>query len=279
MKGLAELGRLVGAARVSARGEAVARASRDFAGHDLGRPLCVVRPASTEHVRRVVVWARKAGVGVTAAGGLTSFWAASRCPGRVVLDMRAMARLLAVDPLEGVARAEAGMTVAALDAALARKRLTLSGAPDGFGDATLGSLVANDTVAGLGQFHAPAASQVLGVTAVLGTGEVLRTGASAVLSGLPAFALRGAPDPTGLLCASEGTLGVVTELALAARPAVERATFLVRSPSTPKDFERLARAARALRGTAGIERILVESWVSMRSDETRVDVAGPDAPA
>lgn len=248
MNAVKELGRLLGASRVSAAPAALARASRDFGGHDLGRALAVVRPASTEHVRALVLWARRARVPLTPMGGLTSFWASTRVAGRVALDMRSMARVLSVDPVEGVVRAEAGLTVAALDGALSRRGLTLSGAPDGFGDATLGSLVANDTVAGLGQFHEPASSQVLGVTAVLGTGEVLRAGAAAALPGLAPSARQGLPDPTGLLLASEGALGVVTELWLRARPAPVRASLAAPMALDAAAFERLAAAARALTG-------------------------------
>ena len=277
MNAVRELQKLLGAPRVSVKPDALARASRDFAGHDLGRALCVVRPASTEHVRRTVLWARKAKVAVCPMGGLTSFWASTRVAGRVALDMRAMSRLKAVDALEGVAHAEAGMTVAALDAALGKKGLCLAAAPDGFGDATLASLAANATVAGLGQFAGPATGQIVGLTAVLGTGEVLRAGASSVLSGLPAFALQGVPDPTGLLLASEGTLGIVTEVLLRAVPAPERSALALRLPSSPRDFARLAAAARALRGAGAVDRFLCESWVTMRPDEARVELAAPDA--
>ncbi|MBI3297859.1 MAG: FAD-binding oxidoreductase [Elusimicrobia bacterium] len=275
MKAPKELARLLGASKASVKPADLARAARDFAGNDLGRALCVVRPADTEDVRKTVLWARKAKTALTPMGALSSFWAATRAAGRVALDLRGLSRLLSVDALEGVAHAQAGMSVAAFDAALSKKGLTLAAAPDGFGDATLGSLAANDTVAGLGQFAAPATSQLVGLTVVLGTGEILRTGASSVL-GLPAFALQGVPDPTGLFLASEGSLGIVTELLLRASPRPKRSALVLRRPSSSKDFARLAAAARALRGTPGIDRFLVESWVTMRPDEARVELAGPD---
>jgi len=276
MNGAKDLAKLIGAKKVLTGPKDLARVSRDFAGHDLGRALCVVRPASTEDVRQVVLWARRTKTALTPCGALTSFWASTRVPGRVALDMRGMAKLISVDPLEGVARAQAGMSVSAFDAALGKKGLTLAGAPDGFGDAVLGTLAANDTVAGLGQYAGPASGQLVGLEAVLGSGEVLRTGASSALAGLPAFSREGLPDPTGLFLASEGTLGVITEVVLRVRPRPCRETWSAPVPSTPDAFERLSAAARGLRAAAGVERILLESWVTMRGDSVLVDLAAED---
>lgn len=271
-----DLAKLLGAKKVSASPKDLARVSRDFAGHDLGRALCVVRPASTEDVVKLVKWARRTKTALTPSGALTSFWASTRVPGRVALDMRGMAKLLSVDPLEGVARVQTGMSVGALDAALGKKGLTLAAAPDGFGDAAVGTLVANDTVAGLGQFAGPASGQIVGLEAVLGTGEVLRTGASGALAGLPAFAREGLPDPTGLFLASEGTLGIVTEVFVRAAPKPLRGTWVARPPASADGFARLSAAARGLRGAAGVERVLLESWVTMRGEEVLIDLSAQD---
>ncbi|TBR20779.1 FAD-binding oxidoreductase [bacterium] len=273
-----DLAKLLGPKKVSAAPKDFNRVSRDFAGHDLGRALAVVRPASTEDVRKLVLWARRTKTPLTPCGALTSFWASTRVTGRVALDMRGMAKLLAVDPLEGVARAQAGLSVAALDAALGKKGLTLAAAPDGFGDAVVATLAANDTVAGLGQYAGAASGQLVGLEVVLGTGEVLRTGASSVLAGLPAFAREGLPDPTGLFLASEGTLGVVTEVLVRARPKPARGLWSARVPSSPDGFKRLAEAARGLRGAAGVERVLLESWVTMRGEEVLVELSAEDEP-
>ena len=279
MNAARELAKLLGTGKVLCAPKDLARMSRDFAGHDLGRALCVVRPRATEDVRKVVVWARKTKTALTPCGALTSFWAATRVPGRVALDMRGLSRLLSLDAVEGVARVQAGMSVAALDAALGKKGLTLAAAPDGFGDAVVGTLAVNDTVAGLGQFAGPASAQLVGLEVVLGTGEVLRTGASSVLGGLPAFSLHGLPDPTGLFLASEGTLGVVTEVLVRAAPKPLRGLWAAAVPSTADAFARLADAARALRGAPGVERVLFESWVTMRGDSVLVDVSGEDEDA
>lgn len=222
---LSELSKALGGAAILDAEAAAGRYGRDFAGHDLGRAAGAVLPRSTEEVAAVVAWARRRGVALTPVGAQTSFWANTKADGRLVVDLRGMQRLLGVDKVNLTVSAEAGMSVAALHAALSAQGLYLPVSPDGFGDATLGSMIGNETSAGHGMFDGPIGDHVVSLTAVLGTGAVARTGASSVLAGLPAFSRSGLPDATGLLLASEGALGIVTELTLRVRPAPLRLTL------------------------------------------------------
>ena len=242
-RALQELRRVLGEDRVAEGPDMRARYARDFGGHDLGRALSAAYPGSLEDARAVVSWARRHGIALTPVGAQTSFWASTRVEGRLVVDLRRMDRLLAVDAENLTATAQAGISVASLDAALAAQGLFLPVCPDGFGDATVGSMIANDTSAGHGMFDGSIGEHVVSLTAVLGTGEVLRTGASSSLEGLPAFSRAGLPDFTGLFLGSEGSLGLVTDVTLRVRPAPLRRALAV-SGGGP---DALVAAARELR--------------------------------
>lgn len=267
---LAELARALGEGGVAAADEAARVYARDFAGHDLGRPLGAALPRTTEQTAAVVAWARRRRVALTPVGARTSFWASTRADGRLVVDLRRMDKLLSCDRVDQAASAQAGMTVAAFDAAVGARGLFLPVCPDGFGDATLGSMIANDTSAGHGMFDGSIGDHVLAVTAVLGSGAVARTGASSVLAGLPAFSRAGLPDPTGLLLGSEGALGLVTELTLRLRPAPLTRTL---SLSAAAGAGALTEAAQALRHGGLVHALRLDSEAVSGRERALAEVA------
>lgn len=268
----AELAALVGKAGVAADAAALDSIRRDFGGHDLGRPVAIVRPRGVADLVKLVKWARKRKTPLVALGSRTSFWASTRLRGRVALDMSAMSKVLAFDPAERTVRAEAGIRVRDLDAALAAKGLTLPAAPDGFGTATLASLVTNDTVAGHGMYEGPASRHVVELRAVLGTGQVLRVGASALLAGLPAFSRAGLPDLLGPLLASEGGLAIIADLTLRASPVPRVRSYASGALSSPDSFARLVHAAQKVRSGGQCHAWVHHSMVSGR-DQLLVQVA------
>lgn len=272
---LKELAAAVGASRVVAGERELGRYGRDFAGHPLGPPLAAVRPSEEGQVQALVRWARRRKTTLTPVGSLTSFWASARSAGGVAVDLSAMRKVLALDEGEMTVRAQAGATVAELDSALRARRFSLEMAPDGFGDATLASMVSNDTSAGLGMFLSPASAQIAGLRAVLGTGEALAAGACGAL-GLAAFARSGLPDPTGLLLASEGALGIVTELTLRVRPVRPAAALELRLEPSPESYRRLLDAGARMRAAGSCD-----GWVNQSSTSTgallaRIQVSGAD---
>ncbi|HVE14072.1 MAG TPA: FAD-binding oxidoreductase [Elusimicrobiota bacterium] len=267
-----ELAKLLGAAQVSVQPAKLKEYARDFAGHDLGVPAAAAKPKTTAQVQALVRWARARKVALTPVGARTSFWASSKAGGAVAVDLSAMSKLLAVDPVELTARAQAGAAIWALDDALRRKGFTVPMAPDGFGTATLASMVANDTSAGLGMFAGPASTQLVGLSAVLGTGEVLPMGASSVL-GLPAFSRAGLPDLTGLLLASEGALGIVTEVTLRIAPLPRRQTLELALPTSLETYRTLVAAASRARAGAPFEGWMNHSSIAARGDRTHIFLA------
>src|ERR1700738_4810274 len=91
-------------------------------------PDGVARPASAEEVAALLDEARATRTPVTAAGGQTSTTAASISDRGIVLSLRAMQRIIDIDPVTRVVRADAGVLVGDLKRACAAQGFLL--APD-----------------------------------------------------------------------------------------------------------------------------------------------------
>jgi FAD/FMN-containing dehydrogenase len=220
---------------------------RDWTGRYEGRTPAVVRPATTEEVAAVLACCRDAGVAVVPQGGNTGLVGGGvPLDGEVVLSLRRLDRIDAVDTEALQVTVGAGATLAAVQQAAGAAGLAFGvdlGARD---TATIGGMVATNA----GGLHllryGGMRDQVMGYEAVLADGTVLRH-----LDGL-------LKDNTGydlgrLLCGSEGTLAVITAVRLALVPAQpHHGTALLGFASVP---DALA-ASRALRaGVASIEAI------------------------
>ena len=196
--------------------EAVTKGYRtDWTGRWEGRATAVVRPASTDEVSAVVRACAGAGVAVVPQGGNTGLVGASiPHDGEVLLSLRRLDAVDAVDPVEQTLAAGAGTTVAAAQAAAAQVGLMLGIDLAARESATLGGAVATNAgglrVVRLGATRA----QLLGIEAVLADGSVLRRWTGLVKDNV-------GYDLVGLLTGSEGTLGVVTRvlMRLVSRPA------------------------------------------------------------
>jgi glycolate oxidase len=175
------------------------------------RPLAVVRPADTEQVAAIVRWAAEHGVPVTARGSGTGLSGA--CiprPDGLLVDFRRMAEVLEIDTDNHVAVVQPGITLQELDVATAEHGLVYTVFP-GEGSASLGGNVATNAGGMRAVRYGVTRHQVLGLTAVLGTGEVVRTGGRFVKA-------TSGYDLTQLVIGSEGTLALTTEATLRLHP-------------------------------------------------------------
>lgn len=175
------------------------------------RPDAVVLPAHTEQVAGVLRVASAHGVPVTARGAGTGLsGAAVPCAGGLVVSFERMDRVLEIDADGQVAVVQPGVTLGELDRATAGKGLVYPVFP-GEDGATLGGTIATNA----GGMHAVKEGvtrhHVLGLEAVLATGEVIRTGGRYVKTST-------GYDLTQLIVGSEGTLALVTEATLRLRP-------------------------------------------------------------
>jgi FAD/FMN-containing dehydrogenase len=195
---------IVGDAHVLTDPDVVAGQVRDWTGRFVGATPAVVRPASVDEVAAVLRACGDAGVAVVPQGGNTGLVGGSvPLHGEIVLDLRRLDALETVDARTGQTTAQAGVTIARLQAH-ARAAGWEYGIDLGARDAaTVGGTIATNAGGVNVLRYGSTRRQVIGVEAVLADGRVIRR-----LDGLEKD--NTGYDLAGLLCGSEGTLAVVT---------------------------------------------------------------------
>jgi len=190
-------------------------------------PAAVVTPESEEEVAAVLAACDAHGIPVTARGSGTGLsGAAIPRPDGVLLSFERMADIVEIDEDNLVAIVQPGVTLAELDAVLAPRGLVYPVFPGEY-SASLGGNVATNAGGMRAVKYGVTRHQVLGLRAVLPSGEVITTGGRFV-KGSTGY------DLTQLIIGSEGTLAVVTEAILKLYPRPEhRATVL--APFTTLD--------------------------------------------
>jgi glycolate oxidase len=198
----------------------VGEAAKDDYSHDeaLGAtaqaPVAVVLPASTDEVSAVLRVADEHDIPVTARGSGTGMSGA--CiprPDGIVVSFERMNRIVEIDEDNAVAVVEPGVQLDQLDAELAPRGLVYPVFPGEY-SASLGGNV-NTNAGGMRAVkYGVTRHHVLGVEAVLPTGEVISCGGKVVKNST-------GYDLTQLIIGSEGTLALVTKvfLKLYPRPA------------------------------------------------------------
>jgi FAD/FMN-containing dehydrogenase len=210
-----------------------------------GKTPLMLMPADTAAVQRIVALAAETRTPLVPQGGNTGL-VGGQIPSadgdELLLWMGRMARLRAVDPLNDCLIAEAGATLAAVQAAAgdAGRLFPLSLASEG--SAQIGGLVSTNA-GGTGVLaYGSMRALVLGLEAVLPDGSVFEG-----LSGLR-------KDNTGydlsqLLTGAEGTLGVVTAAALRLFPAPRARECAIAGLDDPEQALLLLALAKAEAGT------------------------------
>jgi glycolate oxidase len=211
------------------------------------KPAHVVRPGSAEEVAAILAAAAEAGVPVTARGsgsGLSGS-AVPREDGLLVSFER-MNKILEIDTVNHVAVVQPGVTLTELEAATAEVGMVYPVYP-GELSASLGGNV-NTNAGGMRAVkYGVTRHHVLGLQAVLPTGEIIRTGGKYVKAST-------GYDLTQLIVGSEGTLALVTEAVLKLQPRMtEQATVLAPFP----DLASVATAVPKVVGS-GIGALILE---------------------
>lgn len=183
-------------------------------------PLAVVRPATTDEVSRILALAHAERLALVVRGAGTGL-SGGATPVRegVVVALDRMDRVLDVDEKNHVAVAQAGVTLGALDRALAPRGLLYPVSP-GEAGASLGGTVATNAGGMRAVRYGVTRHHVLGLELVLPGGDVLRTGGRYVKSS-------SGYDLTQLVVGSEGTLAVVTEVVVKLVPRLPHAATLL----------------------------------------------------
>ena len=236
---VAELEAIVGTEHVRTERGDLEPFARDATPVFRAVPDAVVFPRTTEEVAAVLRLGTRLGIPVVPRGAGSNLCAATVAEqGGIVLVLTRMDRILETSPDELLARVEAGVTTVALAEAAAAKGLLYPPDPGSRTVSTVGGNVATCAGGLRGLKYGVTRNYVLGTTAVLPTGEVVRTGGR-LWKDVAGY------DLTRLLTGSEGTLGVLTELtvALLPMPAVTNTGVAY--------FRTLADAGRAVSGIIG----------------------------
>ncbi|HVA05690.1 MAG TPA: FAD-binding oxidoreductase [Acidimicrobiales bacterium] len=222
-----QLRTIVGDGHVLVGREMTASFAVDWTGRFSGDASAVVRPGDAVEVAAVVKSCKDSGIPLVPQGGNTGLVGGGvPLNGEIVLSLRRLSDITDVDQAGGQLTAGAGSTVSDV-----RRAATTAGWDYGVDlgsrdSATIGGTVATNA-GGLHVLRYGATrGQLLGTEAVLGTGEAVSHLAELIKDNT-------GYDIAGLLCGSEGTLGVVTAARLRlVPPSPERAVALLAFSST-----------------------------------------------
>jgi glycolate oxidase len=178
-------------------------------------PDAVIFPGDARQISEVLKLANQYGFSVTPRGagsGMTG----GAVPVRqgVVLAMSRFNHILSIDRDNLIARVEPGVVTGVFQKAVEQMGLFYPPDPSSSDFSTLGGNAAECAGGPRAVKYGVTRDYVLGMTVVLPTGEIVRTGVQTV-KGVVGY------DLTRLMVGSEGTLGVITELTLRLLPKPE----------------------------------------------------------
>ena len=184
------------------------------------QPAYVAKPASAQEVAQLLQAASEHGVPVTARGSGSGLSGAARPrEGGLLISFERMNAVLEVDTTNQVAVVQPGVTLTELDAATADAGLRYMVAP-GELSSSVGGNVGTNAGGMRAVKYGVARHNVLGLQAVLPTGEIIRTGGkiAKVSTGY---------DLTQLIVGSEGTLALATEVIVKLYPRLDHSATVL----------------------------------------------------
>jgi len=197
---------LLGVDRVSTGQSVLDLHSRDESYHKVNPPDVVIWPKSTEEVATIMKLANDRMIPVTPWGAGTSLEGNPLPLERgIVVDFEQMDQILSIRAEDFQVDVRAGVKYKDMNRILARQGLFF--APDPGANATIGGMVANNSSGVRTVKYGATRDNVLKLTVVLPTGEVIHAGS---------FSNKNSSgyDLVRLLVGSEGTLGIITEITL-----------------------------------------------------------------
>ncbi|MDO8543708.1 MAG: FAD-linked oxidase C-terminal domain-containing protein [Opitutaceae bacterium] len=178
------------------------------------RPLAVAVPQTQDEVIAVVRFCRDEKLPFVARGSGTSLSGGSLpLENGIVITLNRLNRILRLDPEQRIAVVEPGVVNLAVTAAAAPFGLHYAPDPSSQSICTIGGNVAFNAGGAHCLKYGMTSNHVLGVKAVLGTGEVVEFGG-------PSREQIG-PDWTGLFVGNEGLFGIALEITLQLLPRAE----------------------------------------------------------
>ena len=227
------------AAPVITRDEEIRRAYAADASGLVMVPEGVARPTSADEVAALLAEASSERMPVTAAGGQTSTTAASISDRGIVMSLRAMQRIIDIDP---AARVEPGVLVGELKRACAAHDLLLAPDPTSEEECTVGGAVACNASGARSLRYGATRPHVRALRVALADGSLVDLRRTALEKNTVGYAM--AHDPVDWFVGSEGTLGVVVEVELGLLPLPEQVVGLAIPFASEPDSLRFVVAAR-----------------------------------
>ena len=172
-------------------------------------PDAVARPSSAAEVAALLAESSAAGSAVTPAGGQTSTTGASISDRGTLLSLRAMQRIIDVDPSARTVRAEPGVLLGDLRRACAAHDLLFAPDPTSEEECTVGGAVACNASGARSLRYGATRPHVRALTVALADGSIVELRRSSLEKNTVGYAL--AHDPIDWFIGSEGTLGVIVE--------------------------------------------------------------------
>ncbi|GLC23696.1 FAD-binding oxidoreductase [Roseisolibacter agri] len=208
-------------------------------------PDAVARPASAEEVVDVLRAAHAARTPVTAAGAQTSYVGGSIADRGVVLSLRALDRVVDLDPAARTMRVQPGALLGDVKRAAAAHGLLFAPDPTSEEESTLGGAIACDSSGARSLKYGATGPHLRALTVALADGRVIEVRRPAMEKNVAGYGP--VHDMLDWFVGSEGTLGVVleAELQLLALPtAVTGLGIPFRAAADALAFIAAARTAR-----------------------------------
>ena len=182
-------------------------------------PDGVARPSSAAEVSELLAEANASRTCVTPAGGQTSTTGASITDHGTLLSLRAMSRIIDIDPVARRARVEPGVIVGDLTRACAEHGLLFTPDPTSENECTVGGAIACNASGARSLRYGATRPHVSALTVALADGSLTTVRRSALEKNTVGYAF--AHDPIDWFIGSEGTLGVVVEAEFSLLPLPE----------------------------------------------------------
>jgi FAD/FMN-containing dehydrogenase len=177
----------------------------------MGKPLAVVRPASTAEVAAVLRLCNDAGMPITPWGGKTGLVHGGNADNAVALSLERMNKIEEVDATGGTVAVQAGCILQTVCEAVEAQGYTLPIDLGARGSATVGGILSTNAGGNRVIRYGMARDSVLGLEVVLADGTVLSS-LNHLIKNNAGYDLK------QMFLGAEGTLGVITRAVLRLRP-------------------------------------------------------------
>jgi glycolate oxidase len=178
-------------------------------------PEAVVFPETTEQVSEILKLANDEVFPVTARGGGVGYTGgAVPVDGGIVVGTDRMNRIIEISEENLYAICQPGIRTIEIQEAVQKQGLIFPPDPASYKDSFIGGNIAENAGGMRTPKYGVTKHSVLGLEVVTATGEIIRTGGKTVKN-VVGF------DLTGLMCGSEGMLGIITEATLRLLPMPE----------------------------------------------------------